>query len=112
KVAMLTNQFPEWNLNQAITIFRVKEYLDNKFLYYFFCEGTSVKSLRHDLRGVVGQANISLSQCRDFDIPIPSIEEQQEIVSRIESLFEKADKIERTYKKLKVTIEALPQAIL
>lgn len=25
KVAILTNQFPEWNLNQAITLFRVKK---------------------------------------------------------------------------------------
>lgn len=112
KVAMLTNQFAGWNLNQAITIFRVKEYLDNKFLYYFFCEGTSVKSLGHDLRGVVGQANISLSQCRNFDIPIPPIQEQQEIVRRVESLFAKADAIEQRYQSLKEKTEALPPGIL
>src|SRR5690606_21023070 len=109
KIAMLTNQYPEWNLNQAITIFRVKDYLNNKFLYYFFCEGTSVRSLGHDLRGVVGQANISLSQCRNFDIPIPSLQEQREIVRRVESLFAKADAIESRYQTVKAKIDSLPQ---
>ncbi|MGJ1194393.1 restriction endonuclease subunit S [Sphingobacterium siyangense] len=112
KIAILTNQYPEWNLNQAITIFRVKEYLNNRFLYYFFCEGTSVKSLGHDLRGVVGQANISLSQCRNFDIPIPPLQEQQEIVRKVESLFAKADIIEAGYQSLKAKIDNLPQVIL
>ena len=81
-------------------------------MYYFFCEGTSVRSLGHDLRGVVGQANISLSQCRNFDIPIPSLQEQREIVRRVESLFAKADTIEARYLTLKAKIDSLPQSIL
>lgn len=112
KVAIIPNDYPEWNLNQAITLFRTKKYLSNKFLYYFFCEGSSVKSLVNETKGVVGQVNISLSQCRDFQIPIPSLKEQQEIVSRVESLFAKADDIEQQYKSLKAKIETLPQALL
>lgn len=112
KIAILNDQYPEWNLNQAITIFRVGEKLSNRYLYYFFCEGSSVKSLVNETKGVVGQVNISLSQCRNFDIPVPSIKEQKEIVYRVESLFTKADKIEEKYKVLKSKIEALPQSIL
>ena len=112
KIAIIPDDYPEWNLNQAITLFRVKDYLSNKFLYYFFCRGSSVKSLVNETKGVVGQVNISLSQCRDFSIPIPSIKEQQEIVSRIESLFAKADAIEQQYKLLKEKIDTLPQALL
>ncbi len=112
KVAIITDQYAEWNLNQAITIFRVGSSLDKKFLYYYFCEGSSVKSLGHDLRGVVGQANISLSQCRNFDIPIPPLAEQQEIVSRVESFFAKSDAIEAIYTNLKKKIDSLPQALL
>ena len=40
------------------------------------------------------------------------VEEQQEIVSRVESLFAKADAIEKQYETLKVKIDSLPQAIL
>jgi type I restriction enzyme S subunit len=112
KIAIIPNDYPEWNLNQAISLFRTKKYLSNKFLYYFFCEGSSVKSLINETKGVVGQVNISLSQCRDFSIPIPSEKEQQEIVSRVESLFAKADAIEKQYETLKAKIDSLPQAIL
>lgn len=112
KVAIIPEDYKEWNINQAITLFRTKEYLVNKFLYYFFCEGQSVKSLVNETKGVVGQVNISLSQCRDFDIPIPPLEEQQEIVRRVESLFAKADVIEAQYNTLKEKVDKLPQAIL
>ena len=43
---------------------------------------------------------------------LPHLEEQQEIVRRVESLFVKADQIEASYQKLKAKIEALPQALL
>lgn len=112
KIAIVPEDFKEWNLNQAITLFRPKDYLNKIFLYYFFCEGASVRSVHNETRGVVGQVNISLSQCRNFEIPIPSIEEQEEIVKRVESLFSLADKIESQYQILKAKIDQLPQAIL
>lgn len=112
KIAIVPSDYKEWNLNQAITLFRPKEYLINKFLYYFFCEGASVRSVHNETRGVVGQVNISLSQCRNFDIPVPVLEEQEEIVSRVDALFELADKIETRYQSLKAKTDQLPQAIL
>lgn len=112
KVAIVPDTYPEWNINQAITLFRTKDYLDNRYLYYFFCEGSPVNSLINQTRGVVGQVNISLSQCRNFMITIPPIEEQKEIISRVQSLFEKVDIIEQRYQTLKTKLENLPQALL
>ncbi|WAC12957.1 MULTISPECIES: restriction endonuclease subunit S [Dyadobacter] len=112
KIALVPNTFAEWNHNQAITLFRTKPYLLNTFLYHFFCEGTSVKSLYNETKGVVGQVNISLSQCREFKIPIPSTDEQKEIVNRIEALFAKVDIIEVQYLALKEKIKKLPQTML
>lgn len=112
KVAIIPDTYKEWNLNQAITLFRPKEYLNNKYLYYFFCEGSSVNSVIDKTRGVVGQVNISLSQCRDFSISIPPMEEQLEIVKRIESLFNILDDAERRYQLLCDKLDKLPQALL
>lgn len=112
KIAIIPDTYPEWNLNQAITLFRTKDYLDNKFLYYFFCEGSPVNSLINQTRGVVGQVNISLSQCRNFMVSIPPIEEQKEIVNRVQSLFDKVDIIEQRYQTLKAKLDNLPQALL
>lgn len=112
KIAIIPDTYPEWNLNQAITLFRTKDYLDNKYLYYFFCEGSPVNSLINQTRGVVGQVNISLSQCRNFMVSIPPIEEQKEIVNRVQSLFDKVDIIEQRYQTLKAKLDNLPQALL
>lgn len=45
-------------------------------------------------------------------VPMPPLEEQQEIVRRIDSLFAKANAIETQYTTLKEKIDKLPQAIL
>jgi type I restriction enzyme S subunit len=55
---------------------------------------------------------INLDILKRLPVPIPSLQEQQEIVRRVESLFAKADQIETSYQKLKAKIEQLPQALL
>ncbi|MFN5982244.1 MAG: restriction endonuclease subunit S [Fluviicola sp.] len=59
-----------------------------------------------------GQPNIKLPTITNLEIAIPPIEEQTEIVRRIEALFTKADAIEARYKVLKEKIDNLPQAVL
>ena len=112
KVAIIPDTYKEWNINQAITLFRPKEYLNNQYLYYFFCEGSSVNSVLDKTRGVVGQVNISLSQCREFAISIPPMEEQLEIVKRVQTLFDILDDVERRYNILCDKLDKLPQALL
>ena len=112
KVAIIPDTYKEWNINQAITLFRPKEYLNNQYLYYFFCEGASVNSVLDKTRGVVGQVNISLSQCREFAISIPPMEEQLEIVKRVQILFDILDDVERRYNTLCEKLDKLPQALL
>ncbi|HFP9203729.1 TPA: restriction endonuclease subunit S [Raoultella ornithinolytica] len=113
KIAILTDQYPEWNLNQAITLFRVdKEKLSSKFLYYVLCEGKLVRDIMHDTKGIVGQINISLTQCREAIIPCPSLLEQHEIVRRVEQLFAYADTIEKQVNSALTRVNSLTQSIL
>ncbi|THD34252.1 MAG: hypothetical protein DI588_03655 [Flavobacterium johnsoniae] len=60
----------------------------------------------------VAQPGLSVMNLNPIMINIPPFEEQQEIVNLIESLFSKADTIEKRYKILKEKIDSLPQAIL
>ncbi len=64
------------------------------------------------LQKSTAQANLFLAPIGKIVVPIPSIKEQQEIVSRVESLFAKADAIEQQYQSLKEKIDTLPQALL
>jgi type I restriction enzyme S subunit len=58
------------------------------------------------------QKNINLGILFKVPFPVPPLREQQEIVRRVESLFEKATAIEQRYEQLKVQIDTLPQSIL
>ncbi|MCH7413784.1 restriction endonuclease subunit S [Belliella sp. R4-6] len=58
------------------------------------------------------QPNLNLSKVKNWDISMPPLEEQKEIVSQVDALFSMADKIESQYDSLKAKIDQLPQAIL
>ncbi|MGB0945079.1 MAG: restriction endonuclease subunit S, partial [Marinomonas sp.] len=113
KVAILNDQYPEWNLNQAITLFRANELkLNKQYLYFVLCEGDLVRKVMPSTKGSVGQVNISLTQCRESTIPLPSIEEQTEIVRLVEQYFALADTLEKNVVNAKQRVDNLTQSIL
>jgi len=112
KVAIVTNEFPEWNINQAITLFRPSERILTEWIYYFLCSGFSVNEIIHETRGSAGQINISLSQCRNLIFPVPPLAEQYEIVRRVRNLFEKADNIEARWNTAQAHILKLTPSVL
>lgn len=79
KVAIVPSNRMEWNINQAITLFRPGERVTSEWLYILLSSGTNVRAIDNETKGIVGQKNISLTQCRHFEIPLPDIDEQLEI---------------------------------
>lgn len=64
------------------------------------------------VRSTSGVNNINSKEVCNLKIPLPPLEEQQEIVRRVESLFKVADQIEERYRKAKVYVDKLTQSIL
>lgn len=60
----------------------------------------------------VSQSNINAQKISKFTIPYPSLSEQEEIVNRVQSLFDILDDIERRYKVLCNKLDKLSQAVL
>jgi type I restriction enzyme S subunit len=79
--------------------------------FAMYCLMTMQQDLEHYAPSTA-QKNINLGILFEIPFPVPSKEEQTEIVRRVEGLFAKADAIEEKYKQLKEKIENLPQAIL
>ncbi len=86
KIAIVPPDYPEWNINQAIAVFRPSAVVSSKWIYSFLRGGDSVRSVINETRGIAGQVNISLSQCRDFRFPIPPVAEQRRIVEKLDAL--------------------------
>jgi len=112
KVAIVPDTYPEWNANQALTIFRPSAVVSTDWLYYFLCGGSSVQSVINETRGSAGQVNISLSQCRNFEIPLPPPAEQQRIVAKIGSLTGKSRRARDHLDHIPRLVEKYKQAIL
>ena len=112
KVAVLTDASPEWNINQAITLFRPSARITTGWLYLLLCEGAAVRSVLGRTKGSVGQVNISLSQCRAFEFPVPPIDEQNEIVRRVETLFAFSDRLEARLAQAQTAVDRLTPSLL
>lgn len=79
------------------------EYFNACLAYYNFTPLTS---------GTTGRRKLTQGALMEAELAIAPIEEQNEIVRRIEQLFALADKIEARYSKAKAQIDKLPQSLL
>lgn len=86
KIAVVPNDYPEWNINQAIALFRPSEATSTSWIYHYLRGGDSLRGILRETRGIAGQVNISLSQCRAFNIPVAPLAEQRRIVAKLDAL--------------------------
>ncbi|MDM1518030.1 restriction endonuclease subunit S [Myroides odoratimimus] len=86
-----------------------KNLYTSEFAMYFI---NNIQKELEQYAPATAQKNINMAILTEIPFPIPPLEEQQEIVSRVKSLFIKADAIETQYQTLKTKIDSLPQAIL
>jgi type I restriction enzyme S subunit len=94
KVAIVPDTFQEWNLNQALAIFRPLPSVNERFLYYALSCYATLKTVLNETRGTAGQDNLSLEQCRDLQIPVFTVEDQGRIVAKVDELMQMCDQLE------------------
>jgi type I restriction enzyme S subunit len=79
KVSIVPNLYPEWNMNQAVAVFRPLKGLDRNFLAFFLLSRAAQDWYKGRAKATAGQFNLTLEICRDTPIPFPSTEEQFQI---------------------------------
>jgi len=82
-----------------------------EYLYFFFQTEYYWLQINENVAGIA-QPNCNAQKLSNILIPLPPLEEQHEIVRRVEKLFALADSIEEKYKKAYERLEKLEQAIL
>lgn len=113
KIAIIPDTYPEWNMNQAIVRFRpMKSILIPRFLYYALLNPETLDDVIASTKGVVGQANISISQSRNLKILMPVSSEQVEIVRLLDKLLTKEQQAKEAAEAVLEKIELLKKSIL
>ena len=107
------------NLIQGIgfgsTEFHILRCLNNiisKYVYYFVIQQCFRKKAKKNMAGAVGQQRVPADFMKNFDIPLPTLTEQQQIVAEIEKRFAAADEIEKAVNDSLLQAEKLKQSIL
>ncbi|MFO1375230.1 MAG: restriction endonuclease subunit S [Agitococcus sp.] len=82
-----------------------------EYLSYFFQSNNYWRQITEFSAGI-GQPNVNGTKLKNLAIPLPPLEEQTEIVRRVEQLFAYADQIEQQVKNAQNRVNNLTQSIL
>ncbi|MGI2142605.1 restriction endonuclease subunit S [Shewanella baltica] len=110
KIAIIPDEYPEWNCNQAIVFFRPLELKLNSYIYTYLISGVFLQSI--ELIGTAGQDNISVTKSRSIVIPLPPLEEQHRIVAKVEELMALCDQLKVRLADAQITQLHLTDAIV
>lgn len=101
------------NANQTENALKLSNH-EGVYNYYlaFWLQSPIAQDLIRQTVLSAAQGKLALGRIEVFPIPLPPVEEQNEIVRRVEQLFAFADKIEVRYTKAKNMLDKLPQSVL
>lgn len=112
KVSIIPEGEKEYNINQAIVMFRPNEFVTSKFLAYYLMSPQVIAWLTSTSKATAGQYNVKVSTCREIMFPKISISDQHRIVQEIESRLSQAEAAEASIAETLKKTEALRQSIL
>jgi type I restriction enzyme S subunit len=112
RVARIDRDLGEAYINQHLALARPSKSINAE--YFAMCiasQNIGVKQIQELKRGAT-KAGLGLDDIRSLALPIPSFDEQTEIVSRVESSFAYADKVEAQVNAAQERVNSLTQSIL
>jgi type I restriction enzyme S subunit len=113
RTAIVTKDILPANTNQALAIIRLKDVntISKEFLARVLASEGILNQLS-EMKGGVAQQNLSLSQLKDFIIPLPPLSIQQKIVTKLDAIFAEIDKAKAAAEANAKNAEALFSQVL
>lgn len=111
KVGIVKKLPDQSTVNSSLLIIRGLNILDQEFLYYLFCGPSLQKIVAERITGSV-TPHLFQRDIKKFELLIPPIEEQTQIVQEIESRFSVCDAVEKDLTANLQKAESLRQSIL
>ncbi|NTS43239.1 restriction endonuclease subunit S [Flavisolibacter sp. BT320] len=112
KTAIYKGERPAIFAGYLIRINRIEDKIDASYLTHYL-NSQQARSYGNSVRSFgVNQSNINGTKLKTYPLPLPPLEEQQQVVQEIESRLSVCDKIEETINDSLKQAEALRQSIL
>ena len=87
KCAIVASDILPANTNQALAIIRLKNYINNKYIFYVLNSNIMKKYIEYNVKGSA-QSNLNLHQMNQFLLPVPPLPVQEEIVRILDTFSE------------------------
>lgn len=111
-VAIYPENAPEAVITADCIKLRVNDSMVMRKYAYFQMKSEVFKKKVQEISAGVAQQKVSLGNFRDLSLLVPSLEEQAEIVRRVEQLFAFADQLQARVNTAQARIDRLSQSIL
>jgi type I restriction enzyme S subunit len=86
KIALVTDDFSEYNINQAIIIYRpIMDKIGYRFLLHYLTSNIAQDWLKVRSKKTSGQQNLTIELCKELPIPSPPLAEQEKISAILDS---------------------------
>ena len=82
QAAIVPGTWPEWNINQAIAIYRAVDGVAASFVCSYLLSSVAQRWLKSRAKTTAGQTNLTLELCRNLPIPLPPTGEQA-VIGRV-----------------------------
>lgn len=86
QVSLVPETFAEWNINQAIAIFRAVAGVLPEYICHYLLSPNAQSWLGARAKTTAGQTNLTLELCRQLPVPLPPTEEQHQLVESANQL--------------------------
>jgi len=106
KFALVPNDFAEWNINQAVAIFRSMGKVLPIYLMYAMMKPDVLRPFLDKAVGI-RQVNLSLKQCRELEIPLPPLELQSCFVDFVHVINKLRLELQQGLSKLELLYKSL-----
>lgn len=93
QVALVPDSQPEWNINQAIAIFRAVDGVLPGFICNYLLSPVAQQWLKARAKTTAGQTNLTLELCRQLPVPLPPLAEQEAIAGALAAQVDSLDSL-------------------
>lgn len=95
----------------SLMIVRPKSEIVNNFLFYYFQSGLC-KDMIKKYKGGTAQPNLGAQDVKKFNIFIPSLDEQKQVIKKLDKIYKQTKKLEFIYQNKLDDLEQLKKSVL